>query len=97
MVPRRSWSSRGVKFCMPASPRRRSQRVCRSWSVISTTHRLTCHEFPLALEDDTRFTVLLRAESHVNQLEAPEHPWDARGPDLERFDMAARRGIWLTF
>jgi ureidoglycolate lyase len=55
------------------------------------------HEFPLALEDDTRFTVLLRGESHVNHLEAPAHPWDARGPDLERFDMAARRGIWLTF
>jgi len=55
------------------------------------------HEFPLALEDDTRFTVILRAESHVNQLKAPEHPWDACGPDLERFDMAARRGIWLTF
>jgi len=55
------------------------------------------HEFPLALEDDTRFTVILRAESHVNHLGTPEHPWDARGPDLERFDMAARRGIWLTF
>jgi ureidoglycolate lyase len=55
------------------------------------------HEFPLALEDDTRFTVILRAESHVNHMETPEHPWDARGPDLERFDMAGRRGIWLTF
>lgn len=55
------------------------------------------HEFPLALEDDTRFTVILRSESHVSGLEAPEHPWDARGPDLERFDMAARQAIWLTF
>ncbi len=54
------------------------------------------HEFPLALEDDTRFTVILRSESHVNDLAAPEHPWDARGPDLERYDMAARGEIYVT-
>ncbi len=53
------------------------------------------HEFPLALEDDTRFTVILRSESHVNDLASPEHPWDARGPDLERYDMAARGEIYV--
>jgi ureidoglycolate lyase len=55
----------------------------------------TWHEFPLALEDDTRFTVILRAESHVNLLEAPEHPSDARGPDLERYDMLARAEVFV--
>jgi ureidoglycolate lyase len=54
------------------------------------------HEFPLALEDDTRFTVILRSESHVNDLAAPEHPWDARGPDLERYDMAARGEVYVA-
>jgi len=54
------------------------------------------HEFPLALEDDTRFTVILRAESHVNDLAAPEHPWDARGPDLERHDMAVRGEVYVA-
>ncbi len=54
------------------------------------------HEFPLALEDDTRFTVILRSESHVNALAAPEHPWDARGPDLERYDMAARGELYVA-
>jgi ureidoglycolate lyase len=55
------------------------------------------HEFPLAIEDDTRFTVILRSESHVNDLVAPEHPWDARGPDLERYDMGARGEIYVGF
>jgi len=55
------------------------------------------HEFPLALEDDTRFTVILRSESHINELAAPEHPWDARGPDLERYDMAARGEVYVGF
>jgi ureidoglycolate lyase len=55
------------------------------------------HEFPAALHDDTRFTVVLRAESHVNDLTAPAHPLDARGPDLERYDMEARAEIWLRF
>jgi ureidoglycolate lyase len=55
----------------------------------------TWHEFPLALEDDTRFTVILRAESHVNDLATPEHPWDARGPDLERYDMQARAEVFV--
>jgi hypothetical protein len=54
------------------------------------------HEFPLALEDDTRFTVILRSESRINDLVAPEHPWDAHGPDLERFDMAARGEIYVA-
>jgi ureidoglycolate lyase len=54
------------------------------------------HEFPLALEDDTRFTVILRSESHINDLVAPEHPWDARGPDLERYDMAARGAVYVV-
>jgi ureidoglycolate lyase len=51
------------------------------------------HEFPLALEDDTRFTVILSAASHINTLDAPTHPADARGPDLERYDMAARADV----
>jgi ureidoglycolate lyase len=55
----------------------------------------TWHEFPLALQDDTRFTVILRAESHVNDLAAPEHPSDARGPDLERYDMLARAEVFV--
>jgi len=54
------------------------------------------HEFPLALEDDTRFTVILRSESHINNLVAPDHPWDARGPDLERYDMAAREELYVA-
>ncbi len=55
------------------------------------------HEFPLALEDDTRFTVILRSESHVDDLAAPQHRWDARGPDLERYDMEARAEILVGF
>jgi ureidoglycolate lyase len=51
------------------------------------------HEFPIARENDTRFTVILRAEAHVNMLDAPEQPMDARGPDLERYDMAGRATI----
>jgi ureidoglycolate lyase len=51
------------------------------------------HEFPLALEDDTRFTVILSRESHINLLAAPEHALDARGPDLDRYDMLARQEI----
>jgi ureidoglycolate lyase len=56
----------------------------------------TWHEFPLALEDDTRFTVILSARSHINQLDAPAHPADARGPDLERYDMAARADLHVA-
>jgi ureidoglycolate lyase len=48
------------------------------------------HEFPVALEPDTRFTVILRAAAHENRLEHPARPLDARGPDLERYDMAGR-------
>jgi ureidoglycolate lyase len=55
------------------------------------------HEFPLALEDDTRFAVLLRQESHVNLLESPVHQLDARGPDLERYDMQLRAQITVQF
>jgi len=55
------------------------------------------HEFPLALEDNTRFTVALRHESHVNLLESPMHPFDARGPDLERYDMQQRANITVQF
>jgi len=53
------------------------------------------HEFPLALEDDTRFTVILREESHINLIEAPPYPWDARGPDLERFDITPRANLFV--
>jgi ureidoglycolate lyase len=53
------------------------------------------HEFPLALEDDTRFTVVLSAESHINLLQDSEFPNDARGPDLERWDMAARADLLI--
>jgi ureidoglycolate lyase len=60
-------------------------------------HAGTWHEFPVALEDDTRFTVVLSADSHVNDLTDREYPLDARGPDLERFDMARRAGITLRF
>jgi ureidoglycolate lyase len=55
------------------------------------------HEFPLALEDDTRFTVILRSEAHVDELNAPSQPLDARGPDLERYDMRSRARITLRF
>jgi ureidoglycolate lyase len=55
------------------------------------------HEFPLALEDDTRFTVILRSESHIDQLTDKPHPNDARGPDLERYDMAARAAVFVGF
>lgn len=55
------------------------------------------HEFPVALEHNTRFTVVLSAESHVNDLTDPEFPLDARGPDLERFDMARRARIVMCF
>jgi ureidoglycolate lyase len=58
-------------------------------------HAGTWHEFPLALENDTRFTVILREESHVNLLESPPHPWDARGPDLERFDITPRARLFV--
>ncbi len=57
----------------------------------------TLHEFPVALEDDTRFTVVLSADSHIDELTDPEYPLDARGPDLERFDMARRARIVLRF
>jgi ureidoglycolate lyase len=57
----------------------------------------TWHEFPLALEDDTRFTVILSGRSHINQLDAPPHPADARGPDLERYDIAARADVRIAF
>jgi ureidoglycolate lyase len=59
-------------------------------------HADTWHEFPLALEDDTRFTVILRDESHHNTLDAPEHPMDAKSPDLERFDMKARARVYIA-
>jgi ureidoglycolate lyase len=56
-------------------------------------HPLIWHEFPIARESDTRFTVILRAEAHVNTLEAPEQPMDASGPDLERYDLVGRAVI----
>jgi len=58
-------------------------------------HADTWHEFPLAIDDDTRFNVILRDESHQNLLVAPDHPWDAHGPDLQRFDMQARARIFV--
>jgi ureidoglycolate lyase len=57
----------------------------------------TWHEFPVALQDDTRFHVVLREESHVNEIDSPEYPMDARGPDLERFDMSKRAEITFGF
>jgi ureidoglycolate lyase len=53
-------------------------------------HARVWHEFPVATEDDTRFTVILREEAHVNNLDNPGRPMDARGPDLERYDMSDR-------
>jgi len=50
-------------------------------------HPGTWHEFPLALEDDTRFTVMTRHEAHQNDLTDRAYPMDARGPDLERFEI----------
>jgi ureidoglycolate lyase len=50
-------------------------------------HPGTWHEFPLALQDDTRFTVVLRQEAHVDLLATHDHPMDARGPDLERHEI----------
>lgn len=60
-------------------------------------HKNIWHEFPIALENDTRFTVILRQEAHVNLLDSPEQPNDARGPDLVRFDVAARVRVMLHF
>jgi ureidoglycolate lyase len=56
-------------------------------------HAGSWHEFPLALEDDTRFSVILRSQAHINTLASPVHPNDARGPDLERWDIAARATV----
>jgi ureidoglycolate lyase len=53
-------------------------------------HADVWHEFPIALEPDTRFTVILRAAAHENRLKQPPMPLDAKGPDLERYDMAGR-------
>ena len=54
------------------------------------------HEFPHALEDDTQFAVILRAEAHVNTLKEPEYPHDAEGPDLERRVTKPRATIWVS-
>jgi ureidoglycolate lyase len=51
-------------------------------------HPGTWHEFPLALENDTRLTVILRHEAHLDMLTEHAHPMDARGPDLERHTIA---------
>jgi ureidoglycolate lyase len=56
-------------------------------------HAGTWHEFPLALENDTRFTVILRHESHRNDLTDAKYQWDARGPDLERFAIEPRAHV----
>jgi ureidoglycolate lyase len=47
-------------------------------------HPGTWHEFPLALDDDTRLTVVLRHEAHLDLLTEHAFPMDAMGPDLER-------------
>lgn len=54
------------------------------------------HDFPYALEDDTRFAVLLRAEAHVNTNTAPAYPNDADGPDLQRRAIAPRATITVA-
>lgn len=59
-------------------------------------HADTWHEFPLAIEPDTRFTVILRAAAHDNRLKRPRRPLDARGPDLVRFDMAGRARLTMV-
>jgi len=54
------------------------------------------HEFPMALLDDTRLHIVLRQESHINLLKTPDYPDDARGPDLERFDMRMRAELFVA-
>jgi ureidoglycolate lyase len=48
-------------------------------------HPGTWHEFPFAVEDDTRMTVVLRHEAHLDLLTEHAYPMDAKGPDLERY------------
>ncbi len=47
-------------------------------------HPGTWHAFPLAAENDTRLTVVLRREAHLDLLTERANEMDARGPDLER-------------
>ena len=58
-------------------------------------HLDTWHAFPRAIEPGTRLTVILSRASHFNTLLAPPYTLDARGPDLERSDIAARARIVL--
>lgn len=48
------------------------------------------HEFPFALEDDTRVAVVLVSEAHVNENANPAVPDDADGPDLQRRSLENR-------
>ncbi len=56
-------------------------------------HKDVWHDFPYALEDDTRFCVILREEAHLDTNAAPLHPMDADGPDLQRRAMRPRADI----
>ncbi|WP_336952824.1 ureidoglycolate lyase [Sphingobium aromaticivastans] len=56
-------------------------------------HKGVWHDFPYAIEDGTKFSVILREEAHVNENTVPEHDMDADGPDLQRRAMRPRATI----
>lgn len=56
-------------------------------------HADVWHDFPYALEADTQFAVVLRAEAHVNTNDTPAHVYDADGPDLQRRGLKNRATI----
>jgi ureidoglycolate lyase len=58
-------------------------------------HKDVWHDFPSALEDGTRFCVILREEAHLNTNAAPRHAMDADGPDLQRRAMGPRAEIFV--
>ena len=51
------------------------------------------HEFPFAIENDTRFAVALVRECHVNRNSEPAFAGDADGPDLQRRSFSNRIGL----
>lgn len=54
------------------------------------------HEFPFALEPDTRFSIVLVKECHISTSTTPEQPGDADGPDLQRRVFAGRPGLQVS-
>lgn len=59
-------------------------------------HADVWHDFPYALEEDTRFAVVLDGESHINENEQPAALYDADGPDLQRRGLTTRAAITVA-